>query len=301
MAVPKLLLGADPELFVREIATGKIVSCHTLLPGTKEEPFKVTRGAIQVDGTAAEFNIDPASNYAVFVDNITVVMNKLREHLGPKYGLVIEPCHNYDKDYFLNLPDKATELGCNPDFNAWTGVENDPPDTSSTPYMRTASGHVHIGYTKDMNPEDPIHRGDCNIAAKELDYWVGIMSLMWDRDPRRRIMYGKAGAIRYKPYGLEYRVMSNKWLQDRDLMVYVDTQTRACMTNLFSGGTLYHEKYGDAARKAIDNNEVGWWKDTKHPLYNLRNELSYPDWRFWNAPAKKANHTYAPKPMRDNF
>lgn len=295
MAVPKLLLGADPELFVRRIADGKIVSCHDLLPGTKEEPHKVSRGAIQVDGTAAEFNIDPAPHYDAFVSSIRVVMGKLKEQLGPEYELVTEPCHVYDADYFKSLPDKATELGCNPDFNAYTGLENDPPDTSSTPYMRTASGHVHIGWTKDQNPEDPIFRGDCNTVAKELDAYLGVMSLMWDRDPRRRIMYGKAGAIRYKPYGLEYRVLSNKWLTDTGLQIYVDSQVRGCLNNLFSGGQLYQEKYGDAIRAAIDENQVGWWSDKKHPLYNLRNLLSYPDLRYWNEPVKKANHTYSPK------
>lgn len=64
----KLLVGADPELFVSD--NGKLVSCHGLLPGTKAEPHRVERGAVQVDGMAAEFNIDPAGDEETFITNL---------------------------------------------------------------------------------------------------------------------------------------------------------------------------------------------------------------------------------------
>ena len=76
----KLLIGADPELFVSE--NGKLVSCHGLLPGTKLNPHRVDKGAVQVDGMAAEFNIDPASNEEEFITNLNTVQNSLRELLG---------------------------------------------------------------------------------------------------------------------------------------------------------------------------------------------------------------------------
>lgn len=54
-------IGADPEVFVgRE---GQFFSAHGLVPGNKRRPHKVDRGAVQVDGMALEFNIDPASSY----------------------------------------------------------------------------------------------------------------------------------------------------------------------------------------------------------------------------------------------
>ena len=57
----QLLLGADPEAFVVLKDGGIPVSAHGLLPGTKDKPFPVEKGAVQVDGMAAEFNIEPAA------------------------------------------------------------------------------------------------------------------------------------------------------------------------------------------------------------------------------------------------
>jgi hypothetical protein len=34
----------------------------------------------------------------------------------------------------------------------------------------------------------------------------------WDKDKERRKLYGKPGAFRPKPYGCEYRVLSNAWV-----------------------------------------------------------------------------------------
>ncbi len=70
-----ILIGCDPELFVFSENKKKIVSAHDLLPGTKEEPFAVPCGAIQVDGVAAEFNITPADESRRFIQNIAIVKN----------------------------------------------------------------------------------------------------------------------------------------------------------------------------------------------------------------------------------
>ena len=51
-----ILIGADPELFVKK--DGVVVSGHDLIQGTKADPFPVQDGAVQVDGMALEFNIE---------------------------------------------------------------------------------------------------------------------------------------------------------------------------------------------------------------------------------------------------
>jgi hypothetical protein len=115
----KVTVGCDPELWLRDKKTGEIVSAHTLLPGTKLEPYKVPAGAIQVDGTAAEFNIDPANTYSTFVTNISQVLTQIKARV-PSHELVYEPVTTYKEEYFYSLPENARELGCNPDYNAWT-------------------------------------------------------------------------------------------------------------------------------------------------------------------------------------
>jgi hypothetical protein len=49
--------------------------------------------------------------------------------------------------------------------------------------------------------------------------------LFYDNDVERRELYGKAGAYRPKPYGCEYRVLSNRWLTSSTLIGWVFRNT----------------------------------------------------------------------------
>lgn len=272
----KIKLGCDPELFLKSVETGELVSAHDILPGTKIEPYKVTRGAIQVDGTAAEFNTDPAESGQGFVNNIAQVMADLKKHLGGKYEFVLDPTATFEPTYFHSLPDVTRELGCNPDFNAWTGKVNPSPDGDSTT-MRTASGHIHIGWCDGVNPSDPNHIADCETVIKQMDYFLGLYSLMWDKDPARRALYGKAGAHRRKPYGAEYRTMSNVWLRSQSVQRWIWDAAVQGVNNLMSGGASMEDQFGDFAQKAIDNNDTEWFKSTTGKKIHMAAMLPWPD------------------------
>jgi len=211
-AFPGFKFGADPELFVVDL-DGEFVSAEGLIPGTKEEPYKVPGGAIQVDGMAAEFNIDPVTSFEEFNGNIMKVMKTLKRMLPDGYDLRCVPTATFSEKVWEETPDIAKILGCTPDFNAWTGSVNPPPNTDATPRLRTASGHVHIGWTEDGDISDKDYVRNCRDLVKQLDYYLGAWSLDVDPDPVRRKLYGKAGAMRFKPYGAEYRVLSNFWLK----------------------------------------------------------------------------------------
>ena len=71
----ELLLGADPEVFVRH--NGVTVSGFNMIPGTKKKPHPVDFGAVQVDGMALEFNIEPAHDLGEFRFNIAQVLEAL--------------------------------------------------------------------------------------------------------------------------------------------------------------------------------------------------------------------------------
>lgn len=255
-----LSIGADPELFVREKSTGRFVSAHDLMPGTKTTPHPVPSGAIQVDGVAAEFNIDPAKTDSSFVGNISTVMGELRKTLGEKYELVADPSVTFPEDYFKSLPENIRELGCNPDFNAYTGQVTEKPDGSSTT-LRTAAGHVHIGFRKDGDPTNEIHVSDCEIIVKNLDCYLGLFSLIWDQDKKRRNLYGKAGSYRPKSYGLEYRPLSNVWLRTTPLQAWVFNTTRKCLSDLMVEGRRPADDFKEGlVREFIDNSE-SWWNE----------------------------------------
>lgn len=261
----EVTIGADPEFFVAK--KGKVVSAYGLIPGDKKNPLKVKNGAVQVDGMALEFNIDPAKNYKQFDENITSVMGQLRQ-MTEGYEFKIEPVAEFGKKYIDEQPQKAKELGCDPDYNAYTGVQNPVPDGDRG--FRTASGHIHIGWKKlgdknwpkEIDPMDPGHFAACCALTKTLDAYLGIYSLAWDSDVKRRELYGAPGAFRPKPYGMEYRVLSNKWLDNPDLRAFIYGNTVRAFNDLLKDPDLAEKLYfGKSAKDIILLNDLNIVKE----------------------------------------
>lgn len=228
-------IGADPEVFLRD-ASGKFVSGHDLIPGTKEEPFFVPDGAIQRDGVALEFNIAPATSSVEFIHNINSVMKSLHGHYSavrPDCEFAIEPTAFFDKDYFDGLPEEPKILGCTPDFNAYTGLENSPPHTDEP--FRTGAGHIHIGWGSGFSISNPDHFDLCRDVVKQLDCILYPASLLWDRDYKRRSLYGRLGAFRPKKYGVEYRPLSNAILKAQFIQKFVFDATVHAVDLLMNG------------------------------------------------------------------
>lgn len=271
MQASKVLVGADPELFMKNPNTGSFVSAHGRVPGTKYEPFKVPNGAIQIDGTALEFNIDPAHTVNEFVNNIKSVRQTLESYV-PGFNVVAEPVALYDEDYWVfEVPAEAQTLGCDPDYNGWTEEVNPSPSSGDKP-MRTASGHIHIGWTSDQDVFDKDHYLLCCKVARQMDYYLGIHSLLWDKDDTRRNMYGKAGAFRPKPYGCEYRVLSNRWLDSEALMAWVYEAVQVGIQNAI-GGQWAEDKYGMLAQHIINNNVLDWQTQFPHMKFDNLQEV----------------------------
>lgn len=265
MTIPELRIGADPEVFVRKGKT--YVSAHIFPCGTKMEPTKTKHGHVQVDGMALEFNVEPATTRIQFIQNTKntfVDLLEIVKKFDPSCELDPVPVAKFDQKYMDSLPPFAKALGCNPDFNAYTKDTNLPPDGILN--MRTGAGHVHFGWTHGINAfEDEKHFDECCSLAKQLDYYLGLRSLDWDKDNERRQMYGKAGCFRPKPYGMEYRVLSNAWLESEHLIGDIFTLSHRAFENWRTGKFIAEEKYGDFARKAIDQ---GWrdWRNLQKQL-----------------------------------
>lgn len=247
----EILIGADPELFYYDPAAKQFRGAEGIIPGTKVEPFKVPKGAIQVDGMAAEFNIDPARSREEFIENIRAVREALASY-KPEYKLLSVPTAKFDPEYFDAQPAHSKELGCNPDWNAYTGRQNDAPLDRHA--IRTGAGHIHIGWTTDADPFDPVHMEDCTAIIKQLDYYVGAPSLLWDRDKDRRKMYGAAGAFRPKSYGVEYRTPSNAWLGKGEALAgWVYERSKAAVLDLINGEPSKYSQHNTSARQLINS------------------------------------------------
>ena len=227
-----ILIGADPELFVYKGNTA--ISAEPFIPGTKENPFKVEEGAVQLDGFAAEFNIDPVDSEELFVSRVSHVLEQLKKFLPEGHELCATPVAHFTKEYMDAQPNKVKMLGCDPDFNAYTRSHNPIPDNDAL--FRTGSGHIHIGWGTGFDPMSAGHFDDCTKLAKAMDIFVGVPSVIFDRDgAERRKLYGKAGCFRPKPYGMEYRVLSNFWVNDEEYRRYVYRRTHQAFNALVEG------------------------------------------------------------------
>jgi len=261
-----ILIRTDPEVFVKD-KNGVFFSGHDLIPGTKRSPYRVPKGAIQVDGVALEFNTDPASTKEEFCENISTVMGEMEriyKEVRPDLEIAIEPTATFDPDYFFKLPKEALLLGCEPDFSAYTGKPNKKPKTTEP--FRTGSGHIHIGFGKFSSRSDE-HMDTCCRLVRQLDSVLFLSSLLWDDDQKRRELYGKIGAFRPKSYGLEYRPMSNRYLSRRLIQEFV-FEAAVYSTNDFLDGVIYEED--SSVFEMISNIDMGYTPNEKEIRDHLR-------------------------------
>jgi hypothetical protein len=218
-------VGSDPELFVLN-EHRKVVPAIGLLGGTKKEPRDIGGGFyVQEDNVLAEFNIPPADTEAGFVEMIWEGIARVKQELPKGYDVLAKPSHMFEDEQLK--AQAAKEFGCDPDFCAWTGDENEPP-LSPFPTLRSGGGHLLISYN---NPTPERNRE----LVKLCDKYLGVPSVLMDRDRLRKQLYGKAGAYRDKEWGVEYRTLSSFWLTSRTYAAWAYRNMIRALTALENG------------------------------------------------------------------
>ena len=84
-----------------------------------------------------------------------------------------------------------------------------------------------------------------------MDHTLGVYSVLWDKDDKRRSMYGKAGSFRPKPYGMEYRTLSNRWIFNTDLIRFVYNATQEALEKMFDPSF----SVGEEVREIINSSD----------------------------------------------
>lgn len=219
----KLLIATDAELFVAH-PNGTLTSIAGILGADKYHKKPITDDVrLQEDNVLLEFDINPHSEKTAFMGNIARAMDISREEAGKLgFDVVDRVCsHIYTPTELASFHKDAFVFGCDPDFNALSGAMN-PKPTATNAGLRTAGAHVHFGYEGVAE----ITQQSRQIIGVMCDYLLGLPSLILDTDTRRRELYGKAGAVRWKPYGVEYRTLSNFWLFDEANRAFVWEQAQ---------------------------------------------------------------------------
>lgn len=290
-----LTIGADVEVFAKT-KTGEHKALCGLIGGTKEEPLQI-QGLpegfkVQEDNVSVEFNIPPAQHKADFVKNIKVMNHYVQDLLKKMdYEMSNKSSFIFSKEE-LKHPN-AKVFGCEPDYDAWKKIENKKPQAKNE-CLRTAGGHIHVG----TNQVDMIS------GIRAMDLYLGVPSVLLDNSPeavQRRELYGKAGAMRPKPYGFEYRVLSNFWMFNEQLSEWVFRATMQAMRFAENTRKELPKSVGNAIQTCINTGDKvlaeKLIKDFALPMidksFSLQMELTPKDFELYaKAPQMISKKTY---------
>lgn len=224
--ITKILLGSDPEFPLFRKSDNKFISAEGIIGGTKDSPQFISKDghAIQEDGVMLECTFPPANDPYTFKDNLDFVLNYIRDK-HQSLDISFNPAVEFDDEYLQTI--QATTVGCSADFDVWENTLADVPNYRKT-NLRYAGGHLHVGYP---NPDNDTSEE----LVKALDVYLGVPSVLIDTDELRKKLYGSAGRFRPKPYGIEYRSMSNYWLKNLETIRWVFGNTKEAILFLNNG------------------------------------------------------------------
>jgi len=216
-------IGSDPEGFLFDHEINRFIPAIGLIGGDKKKtrPLEKEGFAALEDNVMVEYNIPPSLFGENLKESINYATNYIEDKiLNARYELRYIPSVEF-LETDLQHP-KALEFGCEPDMDVWLDQIR-ILDVANTNY-RFAGGHIHFGYDG--------HTFNSNVKLVRLfDLALGIPSVLYDNNNRRRELYGQAGAFRFKEYGFEYRTLSNRWVRKHEDLILEQIKQAVDMYN----------------------------------------------------------------------
>jgi len=202
--------GTDPEFLIVD-KHGDCKSAISVVKVDNESPIVKGGNRYYYDNVLAECTVKPGENKEEVLANLKAAIKDFAKIVVP-YRLATRASAEFP-DEELTHPD-AIKVNCSPDTCAYSmEMKRLPVDVFERGNLRSCGGHIHLGENfavKNEEGPEPI------FTVYMLDLFLGIPSLFLDNDPTsvtRRTLYGEAGRFRKKEYGIEYRSLSNFWLQ----------------------------------------------------------------------------------------
>lgn len=210
------MIGADPEMFIVNSKTNTVVSSIGMIPGEKGKPWvdknwEEEGFGLEIDNILAEFNIPPVKTKNDFVRVLNFMKDYIRnfvKNVNKDYDILCAASKMVPEDQLRHPIAKL--FGCSVDYNVYTESENPKPKGEKT-NLRSAGFHIHMSYN-DYNIDSSLY------LIRLFDIFLGLPSIIFDRDRKRRSLYGKAGCFRLTSYGFEYRVLSAKMYSSDELI-----------------------------------------------------------------------------------
>jgi hypothetical protein len=258
----KFRFGADPEVFLAAQDGSLKASCGRI-GGSKVKPMPMGAGPgffILEDNVAVEFNIPPAESSDELAAHMQRALKEITDGVKSMYNFEVVNLSAASFPEEELQTEAAQVFGCDPDFNAWTGKKNPRPNVEDK-NLRSCGGHIHIGVPQ---PDLFVPR----TVIKMCDLYLGVPSVLMDeKGDKRRPLYGKGGAFRPKPYGVEYRTLSNFWIFDKRTIDWafrsVDKALEAVVAQ-----SVDVDSEQEAILDAINNNNKARAEELVHK-YNL--------------------------------
>ena len=267
--LPKVLdispnLGCDPEFFFT--FNGEVKGAEKVLP---EKGMKCAEGTFIIDGVQAELNPQYSNCRANLANSIRHCFIELAAELkkkDPNIKCNFSRTVEISEESLMELKEESRRFGCAPSQTIYedkTAIKI--TDVDPTKYRtRAAGGHIHIGKTLGDDKLTAALTTDHERTVAMLDLICGNTCVLVDRDVgniERRKVYGRAGEFRLPPHGLEYRTLSNFWLQSYPLMSMAFSLARLAVQLMASKDKeLYYKVFMSKVNmkdvhSAINNND----------------------------------------------
>jgi hypothetical protein len=195
--------GHDSEFGLVSLATGQLQSALDVFG---EEVFEDSNGRYFADNMNCEIAINPVTSLEDWHSKTEGLLSQIRDK---GFELVMKPVIVYPDRCMSHPLSKIS--GCNPDHSAYTRDTNQAPNFKQMDGTRSCGAHVHAS----LEGADPFN------YARWMDALVTLPMLKYEEKTTRRDLYGKAGCMRVKEYGAEYRTLSNVWLDSEDKREFV--------------------------------------------------------------------------------
>jgi hypothetical protein len=247
-------IGADPELFVER--DGALVPAFEFLgPKNPSGYYDGDDADVYWDGYQAEFAFAPRDCMDGLVSAIGYGLWHIQQAARKKFkDAKLSTRTTFDVPYERLVADdpKYVAFGCNPSLNVY-GEKLPKPQGIDVPF-RSSGGHLHFSV---------VHKNLIPQMVKELDRILGVIGVtmfQYYDDPRRRMLYGRAGEYRQPKYGFEYRTLSSAWTIHPGIVQFVYEMARHILGVVIDNGgkpASWWDVTEEEARDCINTCDVG--------------------------------------------